>query len=229
MSPKIPLLAALLALVSTLPAVAAPPDLFQVWKLPKAIWTLKTADGKTPPLNAAGKALYERRIAARAAGKPIDDGVTSCLPHGYPRLLLSPYPFRIYQKPQFVAFVHELHHVHRIAYLGEKNEPVESLDPAYMGYPVANYEGDRLVVTSNGFNEKTTLDRSGLPHGAGLKLTESWGLIDGGKRLEAVVTIEDAQYYEKPWTARVVFDKGDPDTQFAEYACTDTNPEAKMK
>jgi hypothetical protein len=229
MIPKFRIFSALLALAIVLPATAATPDLFQVWKLPKAIWTLRTAEGKTPPLNAAGKALYERRLAARAAGKPIDDGVQSCLPHGYPRLLLSPFPFRIYQKPQFVAFVHELQHVHRIAYLGEQNEPAESLDPAYMGYPVANYDGDRLVVTSNGFNEKTTLDRSGLPHGAGLKLAESWRLIDGGRRLEVVITIDDAQYYEKTWTARVVYEKGDPRQQFAEYTCTDVNPEASMK
>ena len=229
MIPKIRILAVLLTLVAVLPATAAPPDLFQVWKLPKSIWTLKTAEGKTPPLNAAGKALYERRLAARATGRPIDDGVPSCLPHGYPRLLLSAYPFRIYQKPQFIAFVHELQHVHRVAYLGEDNEPAESLDPAYMGYPVARYDGDRLVVTSNGFNDKTTLDRSGLPHGAGLKLTEAWRLIDGGRRLEAIFTIDDAQFYEKPWTARVVFDKGDPRQQFGEYACTDVNPEASMK
>src|SRR5512139_1452377 len=229
MSPKIRLAAALLALACALPAAAEPPDLFQVWKLPKAIWTLKTAEGGTPPLNAAGKALYERRLAARKAGKPIDDGVLSCLPHGYPRVLLSPYPFRIYQKPQFVAFVHELQHVHRVAYLGEQNEPAESLDPTYMGYPVARYDGDRLVVTSNGFNDKTTLDRSGLPHGTGLKLTEAWRLIDGGRRLEAVITVDDPEFYEKPWTARVVFDKGDPKRQFAEYACTDVNPEATMK
>jgi hypothetical protein len=219
----------LLALGCTAPALADPPDLFQVWKLPKAIWTLQTADGKTPPLNPKGKALYERRLAARKAGKPVDDGVMDCLPHGYPRVLLSPYPFRIFQKPQFVAFVHELQHVHRVAYLGEDNEPIAKLDPAYMGYPVARYEGDRLVVSSNGFNEKTTLDRSGLPHGAGLKLTESWGLIDGGRRLEALFTIDDAEYYDMPWTARVVFNKGDPAQQFGEYACTDVNPEATMK
>ena len=229
MNPKFPLSLALLALLFALPVAAAEPDLFQVWKLQKAVWTLKTTEGKTPPLNAAGKALYAKRQAARASGKPIDDGVMSCLPHGYPRLLLSAYPFRIFQKPQFVAFVHELQHVHRVAYLGEDNEPAESLDPAYMGYPVARYDGDRLVVTSNGFNDKTTLDRSGLPHGERLKLTESWGLIDGGRRLEAVITVDDAEFYEKPWSARVVFDKGDPRQQFAEYVCTDVNPEATMK
>lgn len=226
---KLRFVATLLALLPALASTAETPDLFHVWKLPKAIWTLKTTEGATPPLNAAGRAVYERRLAARKAGKPVDDGVLDCLPHGYPRVLLSPYPFRIFQKPQFVAFAHELQHVHRVAYLGEDNEPTDSLDPAYMGYPVARYEGDRLVVRSNGFNDKTTLDRSGLPHGTGLVLTEAWRLIAGGRRLEALITVDDAQFYERPWTARVVFEKGDPRQQFAEYVCTDVNPEATMK
>jgi hypothetical protein len=232
---------ALLAALVTLPAAAAEvpaeqqgrpagaPDLAQVWKLPAGIWTLKTTDGKTPPLNAKGKALYDKRVAARAAGKPIDDGTAICLPHGMPRLMLSPYPFRIIQKPKFVAFVHELTHMYRVIYLNEKNKDVEELDPYYMGYPVARYDGQSLVVTSNGYNDKTTLDRSGLPNSEGLQLTEQYHVINGGKQLEAVFTINDAAYYTKPWSARVVYDKGDPATTFDEYVCTDKNPEASMK
>jgi hypothetical protein len=232
---------ALFAALVTLPALAAEvpaekqgrptgaPDLFQVWTLPAGIWTLRTTDGKTPPLNAAGRKLYGRRVAARAAGKPVDDGTATCLPHGMPRLMLSPYAFRIYQKPKFVAFVHALTHMYRVAYLNEKNQPADDLDPTYMGYPVARYDGQTLVVTSNGYNDKTTLDRSGLPHSEGMALTEQYHLIHGGRQLEAVFTISDAAYYTKPWSARVVYDKGDPAAVFDEYVCTDRNPEATLK
>ena len=232
---------ALFAALVTLPAFAAEvpaeqqgrpdgaPDMAQVWNLPAGVWTLKTTDGKAPPLNAKGKALYDKRVAARAAGKPIDDGTRICLPHGMPRLMLSPYAFRIVQKPKFVAFVHELTHMYRVNYLNEKNQNADDLDPYYMGYPVAKYEGDTLVVTSNGYNDKTTLDRSGLPHSEGMLLTEKYKLVGGGKQLEAVFTIDDAAYYTKPWSARVVYNKGDPAAVLDEYVCTDKNPEATMK
>lgn len=216
------------SLVVSLPVMAAP-DLFQVWKPAKAVSTLTTAEGKTPPLNAKGKALYSKRVAARAAGKPIDDGTLSCLPHGMPRLMLSPYPFRIYQRPQIVAFVHELHHMHRIVYLNDKLPPADELDNNYMGAATARYDGDTLIVDSRGYNDKTTLDRSGLPHGEQLELTERYRLVNGGKQLEGTYTITDAEYYTKPWTARVLFDKGDPNTVFNEYVCTDQNPEARLK
>jgi len=208
---------------------AGAPDLFQVWKPAKAVWTLTTSDGKTPPLNAKGKALYEKRVVARAAGKPIDDSTANCLPHGMPRLMLSPYPFRIYQKPQIVAFVHELHHMHRIVYLNEKLPPLEETDGNYLGASVARYEGDTLVVDSHGYNDDTTLDRSGLPHGEQLALTERYRLVNGGKQLEARFTVTDEEFYTKPWTARVLFEKGDPKTVFEEYVCTDKNPEYSMK
>jgi hypothetical protein len=216
------------SLAASLPAAAAP-DLFQVWKPAKAVWTLTTADGKAPPLNAKGKALYTKRVAARAAGKPIDDTTLSCLPHGMPRLMLSPYPFRIYQKPEVVAFVHELHHMHRIIYLNDKLPPADELDTNYMGASAARYDGDALVVESRGYNDKTTLDRSGLPHGEQLELTERYRLVNGGKQLEGTFTITDPEFYSKPWTARVLFDKGDPATVFDEYVCTDQNPEVALK
>ena len=208
---------------------AGAPDLFAVWNPAALVANLKTVEGKLPPLNAAGKALYTKRVAARAAGKPIDDTATSCVPHGMPRLMLSPYPFRIYQKPTFVAFVHELHHLYRVAYLNEKLKPVADLDAAYMGYPVAKYEGDTLVVESNGYNDITTLDRAGLPNSEGLVLTEKYHLINGGKQLEATYTINDPAFYTKAWSARQVFERGDPNTVFAEYVCTDVNPELAVK
>jgi hypothetical protein len=219
---------AILAFALSLPAAAAP-DLFQVWKPAKAVWTLTTSEGKAPPLTAKGKALYAKRVAARAAGKPIDDSTLACLPHGMPRLMLSPYPFRIYQKPQVVAFVHELHHMHRIVYLNDKLADADELDNNYMGAATARYEGDTLVVDSRGYNDKTTLDRSGLPHGEQLEISERYRLVNGGKQLEGTFTITDPEYYSKPWAARVLFDKGDPDTTFEEYVCTDRNPEASMK
>ena len=208
---------------------AGAPDLYAVWKAAQPVDTLRTTEGKLPPLNAKGQALYTKRVKARAAGKPIDDSTLDCLPHGLPRLMLSDYPFRLYQKPGFVAFAHELTHYFRVAYLNEKPKVVDDVDPTYTGYPVARYEGDTLVVTSNGFNDDTTMDRSGLPKSAALVLTEHYQLINGGKQLQLSFTVDDKTWYTKPWTARMVYDRADANQTLEEYVCTDQNPEAKRK
>lgn len=210
-------------------APAGAPDLSSVWKLSAPIDTLLTAEGKAPPLNAKGAALYAKRVKARKAGKPIDDVTLECLPHGLPRLMLSSYPFRLIQKPTYVAFVHELTHYFRVAYLNETPKVADDVDPTYTGYPVAKYETDSLVLSSNGFNDDTTLDRSGLPKSAGLLLTERYKTLAGGKQLELSFTVDDKAFYSKPWTARVVYDRVDSNQGFDEYVCTDVNPEATRK
>ena len=46
--------------------------------------------------------------------------------------------------------------------------------PTWMGYSVARWDGDTLVVESNGFNDKTWLNPVGLPHTEQLRLTERY-------------------------------------------------------
>ena len=64
-----------------------------VWRPEAPSGSMKTLEGRTPPLNAAGKALYERRISEKKAGKD-QDGVGVCLPPGSPRIMWQPTPIR---------------------------------------------------------------------------------------------------------------------------------------
>ena len=44
----------------------------------------------------------------------------------------------------------------------------------WMGYSVGRWEGDTLVVESNGFNDRTWLNNVGLPHTEKLRVTERY-------------------------------------------------------
>ncbi len=98
----------------------------------------------------------------------------------------------------------------------------DDLDPTFMGASVGRWDGDRLVVETSGFNTRTTLDRSGLPHSDALRLVERFRLIDQGRRLEDRVTITDPKTFSRPWSATVVFDRR-PDLEPKEYLCSETN------
>ena len=56
--------------------------------------------------------------------------------------------------------MHELNHQLRVVALDKPMPPAAELIPApfYNGHSVGHYEGDTLVVQTNGFNEKTFLD-----------------------------------------------------------------------
>jgi hypothetical protein len=76
----------------------------------------------------------------------------------------------------------------------------ENLKPSWYGESVGHYEGDTLVVDTIGLNDKTVLDVYRTPHTAKLHVVERWRMVDGGKAMEAVFTVEDPDAFYEPWT-----------------------------
>jgi hypothetical protein len=214
--------AAAMALMS-FAALAAPPDLSGVWFISTHVGALKTVEGQAPPLTPEGKTILEAHRAAAAKGDYSFDGNTRCLPPGLPRLLLMHEPFEIIQKPKVIYFVHQLNRLPRRAYLDEAL-PTD-VDPHYLGYSVAKWDGDALVIESNGFDDSTMLDNAGLPHSESLHLTERYALSADSKHLHLTLTIEDPKTFTKAWNAQADFVKR-PGYELAEDVCAAT-PEAK--
>jgi hypothetical protein len=180
---------------------------------------LLTASGAEPPLNAAGKAEFARRKAALQAGDHKIDPVSACLMHGVPRLLYTPFPFLILQTTRNVNFVHEANHTFRIIYWDK--QPIDDPDPTYLGYSVAHLVGNTLVIDTDGFNDLTWLDYSGLPHGEKLKVQERYTL-ERPDTIQGVVTMTDPDYYTSTWSTRFTLNK-QPGMALKENSCMDTH------
>jgi hypothetical protein len=193
------------AVALTLSAVAAraAPDLTGVWQLTGRVSAVKTTDGGAPPLTADAKAVYDAHRKAAAKGDYSFDGVTRCLPPGLPRLMLMHEPFEILQRDKIVYFVYQVNRLPRRAYLNEAL-PTD-VDPHYLGYSVAHWDTDTLVVESAGFDASTLLDNAGLPHSEDLHLAERYQLSPDGKRLHLTYTVEDAKTFTKPWSAQAEY------------------------
>jgi hypothetical protein len=204
-------------LVATSTAVAGTADLSGVWQVTRYERSIRTVDGKQPPLKEAAKKVYEQNVAARKKLKPRTD-MSRCVPPGIPRAMWAPLPMMILQTPRKITFVHEYQHLLRHVYMNEPLPAAADLDPTYMGESRGRWEEDTLVVETLGFNDKTVLDRHGMPHSAAMRVTERVRLIDGGKRLEDLVTIDDTETFTAPWTARIVFERK-PGVELKEYNC----------
>ena len=216
------LLSAALVALRTAPAAAAP-DFSGVWLLSAQVSALKTSDGKAPPLRPEARAVYEQHRTAAGKGDYSFDGMTHCLPPGLPRLMLVHEPFEILQKPQVLYFVHQLNRLPRRAYFGE-SLPTDP-DPHYLGYSVAHWDGDTLVIESTGFDDRTLLDNAGLPHSDALHLTERYRLSPDGSRLRLNFIVDDPKTFTQPWSAQVQFVK-QPGRELTEEVCAAT-PEAQ--
>src|SRR5438093_4464253 len=91
-------------------------------------------------------------------------------------------------------------------------------NPTWMGYSVGHWEGDTLVVESNGYNDRTWL-LGGYPHTEALRMTERIRRTDFG-HLEIAVTFDDPKAYNKPWTFRLSARLA-ADTEMMESVCNE--------
>jgi hypothetical protein len=205
-------------LLAAAAAQASPPDLTGVWSILNAPDTIKTVAGKVPPLLPSAQLTYEAHLALAAKADHSFDGTTRCLPPGLPRLMLVKRPFEIMQRPRTIYFVHELNRLPRRAYIGE-SLPTD-VDPHYLGYSVARWDGDALVIESSGFDDSTLLDNAGLPHSDALHLTERYQLDKDGKHLHARFTIDDPKTFASSWSFTAEYVRR-PGYELREDVCAD--------
>ena len=220
------LLCAAFALSTALPASLAfsadalPPDIGGVWQASTYIKGLRTSDGKLPPLTAAGKAAYDKNLAAHKEMKPRTD-MTRCVPSGTPRAMFAPLPMMILQTARKITLMQEYQHQLRHIYMDEPVPDPDAIELSFMGESVGHWEGDTLVIDTIGLHRDTVLDREGLPHTTNMKISERLRLLEGGKQLENVLTFTDPEYYSAPWSTRVVYDTK-PGVELKEYNCLAT-------
>ena len=194
------------------------PDISGVWQVVKYEKSIRTVDGKKPPLKPEALEKYERNLKERKDLRPKND-MARCVPNGTPRIMWNPKPMMILQTPRKVTFVHEYQHLLRHVYMDEPAPKLEDVDSSFMGESAGRWEGETLVIETVGLNDQTVLDRSGLPHSKSLRVTERLRVLNGGKRLEDLVTIDDPETFTEPWTTRVIFQRK-PGLELKEYHCT---------
>lgn len=69
--------------------------------------------------------------------------------------------------------------------------------PIFQGYSVGHWEGDTLVVESNGYNDKTWLNAWGIEHTDKLRVTERFTRKDFG-HMQVDVTYDDPGTFKAP-------------------------------
>lgn len=144
------------------------------------------------------------------------DGI-HCLPPG-PKagIGLGGFPMKILQTPNLVVILYEYQTIFRQIFTDGRALPQDA-NPTWMGYSVGHWDGDTLVVTTAGYNDRTTIDLAGHPHTEALRVTERYRRRDAG-HIDLQVTLDDPKAYTRPWTLPNEFDLV-PDGDLIEYVC----------
>jgi len=163
-------------------------------------------------------------VKQRSADLGRDDPVAFCRPAGALRLLTFPPPRKILQLPGLVVILSERDVTFRQVFTDGRPLPKDP-EPSFNGYSSGKWEGDTLVVDTNGFRDGIWLDRNGSPMTDAANVTERFRRVNYG-RLEIEVRVDDPKAYTRPWSAmlnQVLL----VDTELLDYYCLDNEKDAK--
>ena len=222
------------------------PDLNGIWEaLNTANWDIQDHAARAGPVVAlgaafsvpAGRGVVEGNeipyLPAAAAKKKenIEKWLTAdpeikCYMPGVPRATYMPYPFQIFQTPQYILMAYEFAGASRTIYMNSKQK---SPGDTWMGWSVGHWDGDTLVVDVTSFNDQTWFDRAGNFHSDALHVTERYTLA-GPDHILYEATIEDPKVFTRPWKISMpLYRRVDKNLRLLEYECVFYLQEVRFK
>jgi hypothetical protein len=223
------------ALAPSVAISAEPVNMEGTWKISAPQTAFKPETGAVP-FTAQGRKRYQENKRALAEKRFDDfDYVTGrCASPGMPRLMITPQRIRVWQRPGIIMMQFEWNRLLRQIDMGGLIKPQLRMEAgtgpltnedALIGRatPISKgqWEGDTLVVTSEGFADNTLIDNL-IPHGYDLKLTERIRLR-GADVLEDRIRIEDPETFARAWETVVTYRRV-ADEAFPENVCLDSLP-----
>jgi hypothetical protein len=161
--------------------------------------TWRVADLNNPNLTEWAKDGLKKSNDMVAHGFQMQNRSSRCWEMGVPALNTVPGRYYFLQTPKQVAIIWQPDQIVRHVYLDVPHS--KNPKPSWNGESIGHYEGDTLVVDTIGISTKTFVDNYRTPHSDNLHVVERFRMIDGGKRLEIEMTIEDPAAFVKPWKA----------------------------
>jgi hypothetical protein len=214
------------------------PDFTGIWQAMNAAnWDLLAHEARRGPVTALGAAFSipagsgvvdgnEIPYLPEAAAKKKEnadnwltrDPEIKCYMPGVPRMIYMPYPFQIVQGPDTIMMASEFASASRTIRMNTKEK---SPTDTWMGWSVAHWEGDTLVVDVTDQVDQTWFDRAGDFHSGALHVVERYSALDHNT-LNYEATIEDPKVFSRPWKIRMpLYRHVEEHAQLMEYKCVE--------
>ena len=142
--------------------------------------------------------LVKTRGGADGTERQLQDPLTNGLPVGPVRLHTYAALRKIIQIPGLVVILNELGASYRQIFT-DGRPLLTDPNPTWNGYSTGKWDGDALIVQTNGLRDGTWLDFVGNPLTESAKITERFRRLNFGQ-LQIEITVDDQKAYTKPWT-----------------------------
>ncbi len=183
--------------------------IFRVWSQGTGAWFF------------SGRSGYQLNEAAAAAVAERDDiadnPIIKCVPPGMPALMGNPYPMQFVQVDDNIELRFEEFDALRIIHMGDDVADPEDVPLSHWGHSIGHWEGETLVVDTSRIGWQY-FNRSGAPQTPNVRINERFTVVDGGNRLDYVMTVDEPATLVEPfvWDAYFVWKPGE---QIGSYEC----------
>ncbi|HEY4264176.1 MAG TPA: hypothetical protein VGM72_02580 [Micropepsaceae bacterium] len=167
--------------------------------------TWRVGDVNNPNLTQFAKDGLRKANDMVAEGFALYNRTSRCWEPGIVSLNLSPGRTYFLQTPKEVTIIWQRDQIARHVYLNVPHSA--NPKPSWNGESVGHYEGDTLVVDTIGQTTKSFVDLYRTPHSEKLHVVERYRMLDGGKKLQVEMTVDDPVAFVQPWKGTKIWNK----------------------
>ena len=180
------------------------------------IWA---GDFSNPILQPWAREIVNQNAESEIRREHVYTADDTCWPSGVPQVVNLLDEIEFLQTKDRVVIVYQRDHQVRWVWLNRDH--AANPTPSWYGESVGHYEGDTLVIDTIGLSDKTVVDVYRTPHTEKLHVVERWRMVDGGKAMEAVFTVDDPDAFFQPWTGMRRYRRGQQEPD--EIVCAENN------
>jgi len=190
------------------------PDLSGIWI------NVYNPDTPQPSLQPWAAELLRQRMENNSKDYP--GGM--CLPANAAPITRA-FPYKFVQTASLIVALHESDTPGmRQIFLDGRGHPPD-MNPTWEGHSIGHWEGDTLVIDTTGYNDRTWLSLSGIPHTEKLHTVERIRRPDYG-HIEVEITMDDSEAFTGSWKRTFTATLASPDEEIQEFICNENNRDA---
>lgn len=187
------------------------PDLSGIWI------NVYNPDTPPPPLQPWAAEVLRQRIENNSKDYP----GAYCLPANAAPITRA-FPYKFVQTPTLIVALHESDTPGvRQIFLDGRSHPKDD-NPTWEGHSIGRWEGDTLVIDTAGYNDRSWLSLSGIPHTEKLHTIERIRRRDYG-HIEVEITMDDSAAFTGPWKRTFTATLAPPGEEIGEFICSENN------
>jgi len=187
------------------------PDLSGIW--------INVYNPDTPPAPLQPWAAEVMRERTENNSKDYPGGY--CLPANAAPITRA-FPYKLVETPTLIVMIHESDTPGvRQIFMDGRGHPRDP-NPTWQGHSIGRWDGDMLVIDTTGYNDKTWLSLSGIPHTEKLHTVERIRRPDYG-HIEVEITMDDSGAFTGPWKRTFTATLAPPEEEILEFICNENN------